>query len=497
LSGFDLWDSDGLRGFLGISARRFGGVQTMGDEMKDDVWKLDGVAQAELVEKGELSARALVELAFARIDALNEKLGAVIGIDREAALARADGELEGPFAGVPFLVKDVLPYPGFRCTFGSRLFADNVGRDHTPYTAAIDAAGLVPIGKSTTSELGLLGSTETALEGVTHNPYRLSHSAGGSSGGAAAAVAAGLVPFAHASDAGGSIRLPAALCGLFGFKPSAGRTLLAVPAKNDFVDLTNEHCVSRTDRDSARFLAATEDPEAKDRVGLVSEPLTRSLRVGVYTTSLMGAAAPESGAAAVERAAALCSKLGHEVRTVDPPAVSGEALSKAFFTVAGSAVAAVLDMVAGLTGQPIPDGAIEPFTDELVTWYRQLPEGAVDEAREIFEEAASTMRAFLSDHDVTLCPTLGVEPPEIGFLSPNLPREELLRRTERLAGYTPIHNIAGAPAMSVPLHTTNDGLPVGAHFAAGPRQDALLLALAYQLEEAAPWRDRWPSIALD
>ncbi len=464
----------------------------MGDEMKDDLWKLDGVAQAELVANGEVRPRELVEMALTRIDALNHELGAVVGLDRELALARAEGDLEGPFAGVPFLVKDVLPYPGFRCAFGSRLFAQNVARDHTPYTAAIEAAGLVPIGKSATSEFGLLGSTETALEGVTHNPHRLTHSAGGSSGGAAAAVAAGLVPFAHANDAGGSIRLPAALCGLFGFKPSAGRTLPGVAVKNDFVDLTNDHCISRSVRDSARFLAATEDPAARECVGFVSEPLTRSLRVGVYTTSLLGAAAPKSGAAAVERAAGLCSELGHVVRTVDPPPVDGEALSKAFFTVAGSAIASVLDMVSGMTGQPLPDGAVEPFTSELVAWYRQLPAGAVAEARKTFEEAASTMRTFLSEHDAVLCPTLGVEPPEIGFLSPNLPRQELLRRTERLAGYTPIHNIAGAPAMSVPLHVTEDGLPVGAHFAARPGQDALLLALAYQLEEAAPWRDRWP-----
>ena len=217
-----------------------------------NLWQLDATAQAALVEQGEVHPRELVQVALRRIEDLNPTINAVCGLDAERALQRAEQPLQGPFAGVPFLIKDVLGYPGFRHAFGSRTFAGNVATEATPYTERLDEAGLIVLGKSTTSELGLLGSTETALDGITRNPWDLELSAGGSSGGAAAAVASGMVPFAHASDGGGSIRLPAALCGLFGFKPSRGRTVRAVPFENDFTRLVSEHCVSRSVRDSAR-----------------------------------------------------------------------------------------------------------------------------------------------------------------------------------------------------------------------------------------------------
>ena len=460
-----------------------------------ELWKLDATAQAALVRKGEVTSRELVQAALDRIDAIDPQVGAVVGLDRERALTLADEATTGPFAGVPFLVKDLLGQSGLRCSFGSRLFAGFVPQEQSPYAAAIDAAGLITLGKTKSSEFGLLGSTETLLDGLVRNPWSSKHSAGGSSGGSAAAVAAGMVAFAHASDGGGSIRLPASLCGLFGLKPSRGRCLPAVPP-SDLPELTIEHCVSRSVRDSAGFLAATENRSgAFDPIGFVAGSSPERLRIGVYRTTLLGHDAPSSGTRAVERAAALCRELGHTVEEASPPEAVGREVSDAFFTIAGAAVDRVAGMVGSMRGQAVHEGELEPFTWSLLTWYRGLPTGSIDRARELVVRAAKVMEDFLAAWDVTLCPTAGVETPELGFLAPDLPREVILERTESLAGYTPAHNMVGAPAMSVPLHLRDDGLPVGCHFAAPTGEDARLISLAYELEAAAPWSQRWPDVS--
>ncbi|HEY8377578.1 MAG TPA: amidase family protein, partial [Nannocystis sp.] len=211
--------------------------------------RLDGIAQAELVARKEVRAAELLDACIERIEALEPLVRAIVALDLDRA--RATPPAPGPFAGVPFLVKDVTPYPGLPWHVGSRLFAANVAAQGTPYSERIDAAGLVTIGKTATPEFGLLGSTETLLHGVTHNPWDLSRLPAGSSGGAAAAVAAGIVPLAHASDGGGSIRIPASVCGLFGFKPSRGRCAPASFGASDFDALISDHCVSRSVRDSA------------------------------------------------------------------------------------------------------------------------------------------------------------------------------------------------------------------------------------------------------
>ena len=461
-----------------------------------ELWKLDATAQAKLVRDGAVTSRELVEAALERIDALDAELGAVVGLDPGRALQTAASVGEGRFAGVPFLTKDLLAQPGLRCAFGARLFASFVPPEASPYVQAVEGTGLVTLGKTTSSEFGLLGSTETALDGPTRNPWSLAHSAGGSSGGAAAAVAAGLVPMAHASDGGGSIRLPAALCGLFGFKPSRGRCRPALPP-SDLPDLTIEHCVSRSVRDSAWFLEATEDPGGvHGRLGFVERAELKPLRIGWFTSSLMGEPAPADGAAAVQAAASLCASLGHHVEEAQPPAPVGPDVSEAFFTIAGESIERIAGMVAGMRGAPVREAELEPFTWALLAWYRRQPEGTLQRALGRMRSAAAAMEAFLSGWDVALCPTVGVDTPELGFLAPTLSREVILRRTEAFAGYTPAHNMVGAPAMSVPLHTSAAGLPVGCHFAARVGADATLLQLAYQLEEASAWADRWPAFAM-
>ena len=244
--------------------------------------RLDAVAQAELCKRGEVTAAELWAACQARISALNPLLRAVIELGHEPASSAPPG----PLSGVPFLLKDASPWPGLRWSLGARLFAQRVTQQQTDYGKRLVESGLVCAGKTALSEFGLLASTETLLEGATHNPWALSRSPMGSSGGSAAAVAAGMVPLAHANDGGGSIRVPASACGLFGFKPSRGRTVVANRSGSDFADMTSEHCLSRSVRDSALFLSLTEDLTQGDSVGFVREPIKSALRVGAWTKTL-------------------------------------------------------------------------------------------------------------------------------------------------------------------------------------------------------------------
>lgn len=450
--------------------------------------RLDAMGQAELARRGDIDVTELAASAVRRIDTLNPLLRAVVTIDR-APRVRS----EGPLRGVPFLVKDSTPWPELRWSLGARLFRGQTTRAQTPYGRRLEAAGLACVGKSATAELGLLFSTETWLEGATHNPWDLSRSAAGSSGGAAAAVAAGLVPVAHANDGGGSIRVPASACGVFGFKPSRGRTPSASFASNEFLAITSEHCISRSVRDSALWLSLTEDGD--DRVGFVGDPIARPLRIGVTAATLLGGRpSPEVGAA-LDETARLCAELGHHVEQLTPPPLDGARVADALYLVAGSAVASVVDLLDRARSTPAQEDELEPFTWWLVERFRARPD-ALAFARAALAEAAAWHRALTGSHDVVLTPTIATPPYPLGHLSPFLPPEELVRRTGAIAGYTPIENAAGAPAMSVPLAWSAGGLPLGMHFASSPGRDTLLLQLAYQLEAARPWRDRWPPLSI-
>jgi amidase len=449
--------------------------------------RLDGMAQAELCARGEVSAAELLDACLARIDALNPLLRAVVTVVRE----RPPPASSGPFSGVPFLVKDAMPWPELRWSMGSRLFAANVAQQQTPYGRRLEESGLVCVGKSATSEFGLLFSTETLLEGVTHNPWSLACSATGSSGGSAVAVAAGLVPLAHANDGGGSIRIPASACGLFGFKPSQGRTVPASFARSDFGDMTSDHCISRSVRDSALFLSLTEDRSSGTPVGFVRDPIARKLRIATWTRTILGAEPEPPVRRAYDEAVALLTELGHGVEPIPPPPFDGPALRDAYFLVVGAAIAGVVEVVDQTRGVPVQSDELEPFTWALVETFLARGPDALPQSRAVLARAARAYLETTRGYDVVLTPTSATTPWLIGHLSPTLGREELLRRTGRAIGYTPIHNIAGCPGMSVPLHFPEDGPPIGTHFAAAPGADALLLGLAYQLEQARPWKDRW------
>jgi amidase len=445
------------------------------------------MAQAELCARGEVSAAELLDACLERIDALNPLLRAVVTVEREPPRPAKSG----PFSGVPFLMKDSTSWPGLRWSMGSRLFAANVAQQQTPYGRRLSEAGLVCVGKSAMSEFGLLASTETLLEGVTHNPWNLACSAGGSSGGSAAAVAAGLVPLAHANDGGGSLRMPASVCGLFGFKPSRGRTVPASFASSDFGDMTSDHCISRSVRDSALFLSLTEERSSEEPIGFVREPIARRLRIAAWTRTAMGLEPEPAVRRAYDDAVRLLTGLGHSVEPITPPLFDSSALGDAFFLVAGAAVAGIVERVDQTRDMPVQREELEPFSWALVETFLAYGPDALPWSRAVFAQAVHVYQEATRGYDVVLTPTVAAEPWLIGHLSPVLGREELLRRTARINGYAPIQNIAGGPAMSVPLYFPEDGLPIGTQFAAAPGADALLLGLAYQLEEARPWKHRW------
>jgi amidase len=449
--------------------------------------RLDGVAQAQLCARGEVSAAELTDACLARIEALNPLLRAVVTVAHEPPPPPGSR----PLSGVPFLAKDMLPWPELRWSMGSRLYARNVARQQTPYGRSLSEAGLVCLGKSAMSEFGLLASTETLLEGVTLNPWDLGCSAGGSSGGSAAAVAAGLVPLAHASDGGGSIRVPASVCGLFGFKPSRGRTLPTSFVSTDLGDLTSDHCISRSVRDSALFLSITEDRSSTAPVGFVRDPIDRRLRIAAWTRTMSGDEPEPAVRRAHEDTISLLVELGHIVEEISAPQFDGPVLGDAFFVLSGAAAAGVVEAADRSRDLPVQRDELEPFTWELVETFLDRGPDALSRAHAAFAQATRAYGAATRGYDAVLTPTIATEPWRIGHLSPILGRKELLARTARVLGYTPLQNLAGCPAMSVPLHFADDRRPIGMQFAAAPGSDALLLGLAYQLEQARPWKDRW------
>lgn len=453
--------------------------------------RLDATAQAELCAKGEATEEELWQACLGRIAALNPLLRAVIELSPQRSPSHA-----GPFAGVPFLMKDASPWPGMRWTLGARLFAERVTQQQTDYGKRLAESGLVCAGKTALSEFGLLASTETLLAGATHNPWDLSRSAMGSSGGSAAAVASGMVPLAHANDGGGSIRVPASACGLFGFKPSRGRTVVANRSGSDFADMTSEHCLTRTVRDSARFLAVTEDQTLSDAVGFVAAPLEKPLRIAAWTTTMSGGEPSADVLVAFEDSLALLRELGHEVEMIAAPAFDVERLTEAFYLVAGAAVAGVVETIDRTRREPVQQRELEPFTWSLIDLLEERGAGALDGARAAIVAGVALYRRLTNGFDAVLTPVSADLPPPLGHLSPTLPRSTLLKRAARALGYTPIQNIAGCPAMSVPLFWSAGGLPIGTHLAAARGQDSLLLRLAYQLEQARPWRDRWPPLSI-
>jgi amidase len=462
-------------------------------------WTPDATELAGRVRRKEVTAVEIVEDAIRKAEALQPKIGALVTSDFDRAMDKAkSGQLAGPFAGVPFLIKDLDPYKGLPTRYGSRAtLGARPEKAQTAFIDAYDQAGLVVIGKSSTPEYGFLPTTEPVGFLPTRNPWNLKHSSGGSSGGAGAATAAGIAPFAHASDGGGSIRIPSSNCGLFGLKPSRGRMIEGRPAARG-IDLSVAHCVSHSVRDSAALFAISERTAAGSPfapIGVVTAPTRRKLKVGLVMNTGTGHKPDPEVVKAIEGVAKLMASLSHHVEPTDWP-MDGAQFGADFTALWSTGAAELAAGVSKAIGRKADSSVLEPFSLGMAELVGNLKPGQLEAAVGRLKAASQAYDVWLTRYDVILSPVLGSPPVELGFVSGSVPFEELQVRLMNYVGYTPVQNVAGAPAMSVPLHWTADGLPVGAHFAARIGQEKLLFELAYQLEAAQPWAHRKPPTSL-
>lgn len=486
----------------------------MTDDLEhDDFAWLDATAQAELVRSGRVSSVELTEAAIRRIERVNPALNAVIlplfdhALHQARTIDASDGaDREAPFRGVPFLFKDLNDLDGVATSAGSRFFAGQVARKDSEIAARLRKAGFVFLGKTNTPELGLLPTTEPALFGPTRNPWHTERTAGGSSGGAAAAVASGLVAAAHANDGGGSIRIPASCCGLFGLKPTRGRT-----PGNNVVGLAVNHVVTRSVRDSASILdcvaglelwSAFPLPPAERPFGELAayavSPLNRRLRIGFSTAAPTGAPLHADCVAAVHDAAKLLESLGHHVDEAQPT-IDGDWVGECFMQVWASGCAASIEgRIAELGREPGPD-ELEPVTRTLLETGRKVSAAKLMAALAYLHRSSCRIARFFESYDVWLTPTLAEPPVPLGTFDPSNPSSggdpmEVLKMTNAWVPFTPIINVTGQPAMSVPLYWNEEGLPIGTHFVGRFAEEATLLALAAELEAARPWAGRRPGV---
>ncbi|MBW2091942.1 MAG: amidase [Deltaproteobacteria bacterium] len=467
---------------------------------------MDATGLAELVRKGEVEPLELVDTAIERIERLNPTLNAVVTPMYEAARVTATSELpEGPFTGVPFLLKDlVAEYAGFRLTEGSAFLKDFVSGHDSELVARLKRAGLIIVGKSNTPEFGILPTTESKLLGPCHNPWDTSRTPGGSSGGSAAAVASGMVPMAHGNDGGGSIRIPASCCGLFGLKPTRGRNPLGPEYGDILFFLVAEHALTRSVRDSAALLDATSGPDFGDTCWAPSpkRPFIKEvganpgkLRIAFTTKPSTNVATHPDCVKAAEDAAKLCADLGHEVVEA-APTLDSDVTGRDFGLIWAAITAWTIDYWARRC-----DSAPSPDQFEVLTWaqYQRAREiKAVNYMKAIqnLEKATRNVAKFFSNFDVWLTPTLGEPPVALGsFESPPDKPLQGLFRSASFTPFTPICNVTGQPAMSVPLYWDESGLPIGSQFIARFGDEATLFRLAAQLEEARPWAKRRPPVS--
>ena len=467
----------------------------------------DAVGLAELVRNGEIQAEELVESVIESIERTHGDLNAVVTpmFDVARAEAKRAGE-DGPFAGVPFLLKDLrASYAGVATSEGNALLRDTSATYDSEIVVRHKRAGLICVGKTNSPEFGLTATTEPHAFGPTRNPWDLRRTPGGSSGGAAAAVAARIVPMAHASDGGGSIRIPASCCGLVGLKPTRGRNPLGPDCGDVMNGLVAEHALTISVRDSAALLDATAGPDVGDpywapppRRPFLDEVGENpgTLRIAFSAESPMGTSVERDCVDAVESTAKLLEDLGHRVEA-DAPDYDDPPFRVAFTTVWFSNLAANIATLSAALGRDASADCFEPFTWALGQRGATLSGADYVQAIGELQSLSRKIARFFRQYDVWMTPTLAAAPPELGFLHPG-PKEADLRpygkRVREFVPFTQIANATGQPAVSLPLHWSADGLPIGVQFAAAFGDEATLFRLASQLEDARPWRQRRPPI---
>ncbi len=470
-----------------------------------DYRKHDALSLAELVKTKQVTPEELLSAALARARDVNPKINAIVADHEDVARKQLkDGLPQGSLTGVPYLLKDLGAALKGTITTGSLSLArESVAESDSTYVERCKQAGLVIFGKTHSPELGLSPSSESRMFGATRNPWNLNHIAGGSSGGAAAAVAAGIIPVAHATDGGGSIRIPASCCGLFGLKPTRARTPMGPKRGEGWGGASVGHVVSRSVRDSAAFLDATHGPAPGDPYP--APPPSRAfldetkaaptrLRIALWTKPAIPAEVHSDARAAAKDAAKLCESLGHIVEEA-APALNGMEIMAAQGIVISANVAFTVDEAAEALGRKA-----RPEDVERATWFRienarKTDSSAYARAINTLHALGRTIANFMTDYDVILQPTCAAPPLPVGVL--NMERADLGEMFKEMIGfipYTGIYNLTGQPSASVPLYWNAAGLPMGTMLTARYGDEATLFRLAAQLEQARPWKDRHPTL---
>lgn len=468
----------------------------------------DAIGIAGLIRRGDIRPGEVLEAALARVEA-RSAINAVAVPHYELARAharaldgagKAEREARPPLAGVPFALKDLgVALEGTVTTNGCAFFKDAMADHDSTLVQRYRTAGLNIFAKLTSPEFGQTATTESRLFGLTRNPWNLAYSSGGSSGGSSAAIAAGVLPAAHASDGGGSIRIPASHCGLFGLKPSRGLIPMGPRALEGWLGLSAHNVISRSVRDTALLMQLSQGPEAGTRT---APPVTdllaaltqapRGLRIGLFEDNLFGMGVHAECLAAAHKAATLCAGLGHHVEPLSLEALPFLEMAGSMGVVTASGMLHTVRAREKALGREAREDEFEPLDWQSMQKAKNYSAGQILGARAVFDQAGRILDEVFSRYDLILSPTTAALPPKLGELSLDQPFDDFARRAVLASAFTSMFNISGHPAMSVPLHWSAEGLPVGAQFAAPFGGEARLIALAAQLEQAAPWAGRRP-----
>lgn len=444
----------------------------------------DATGVAERVRAGAVSPAELAAAAAARSAMVEPTLRAIAFSPDEP---RFGADPDAAFFGVPTFVKDNTDVAEMPTNHGSEAYVARPAARDGAYTTQYLSTGLTVLGKSRMPEFGFSASSEFMTQPPVRNPWHTDHTVGASSGGSAAMVAAGVVPIAHANDGGGSIRIPAACAGLVGLKPTRGRHRDGEQARHLPINMVSEGVVTRSVRDTAGFVAAMEDAWRNPRlppIGMVTGPAQRRLRVGLVLDSVIGSGADTDTRRAVEATGRLLEEAGHIVEPVELPIT--EQFAADFVQYWGLLAEVALDTAKLMLSRSFDVSRADGLSRGLRAHHRRhayRTPGALRRLRRTLDDCAP----MFARHEVVLSPVLAHTTPLLGYLSPTLPFDELIDRLMRWVSYTPLHNIAGTPAISLPVGATSDGLPVGVMLSAGPGDERTLLELAYLLEAAQPF----------
>ncbi|WP_070380050.1 amidase [Rhodococcus sp. WMMA185] len=463
--------------------------ETLVHAFRDDaLGDLDATGVAQRIADGDVSIREVTEAAIARAESVESALNGLACADFDRALTKADRPHQGIFAGVPTVVKDNVDVAGMPTQHGSVAFTAKPARADGDFVKQYLSTGVIPLGKSRLPEFGFSPSTEFMDAEPVHNPWNLAYSPGASSGGSAALVAAGVVPIAHANDGGGSIRIPAAACGLVGLKPTRGRTVSEAIDTSMPIRLVGQGAVTRSVRDTARWMAAAEryyrNP-ALPPTRLVEGPSSTRLKIGVVVDSVTATPTDDETRKSVHATADLLAQLGHHVEECPMPI--RPSFEEDFAIYWGFLSFALSNGGKRTLGPDFDREATDNLTRGLAALYRKN----IAKTPRMLYRLHRTYREYakiFQKYDVVLSPTLAQTLPKLGYLSPNQSFEELFEKIIAFTGFTPLNNAAGGPAISLPMHETSQGLPLASHFSADHGDERTLLELAFELEQATPWK---------